>query len=36
MATISGERSMIDGMMKLERFGSSTTLAKIRARLALW
>ncbi|MNJ27987.1 hypothetical protein D3C77_225110 [compost metagenome] len=31
MATISGERSMIDGMMKLERFGSSTTLAKIRA-----
>ncbi len=23
--------NMIDGMMKLERFGSSTTLAKIRA-----
>ncbi|MNF70523.1 hypothetical protein D3C84_524340 [compost metagenome] len=36
MATISGDLSMIDGMMKLERLGSSTTLAKMPAWFALW
>jgi hypothetical protein len=39
-ATISGERSMIDGMIKLASFGASTTLQKIRrasqASLTRW